>query len=1470
MTARRRGSVRRHRSPSRQRWIENLEDRSMLSVTLGPITGPDANGVFNVPSGKNLYVPLVGTDSSGNPITYTVTSSNQNVHTKVLTGNPTLQLNVTGTTAGGQTFSGTMTFQLFQNLAPQTVQAIINDVNSGLYNNASFYRAETSTGFQLIQGGVGSAASTVPTIPDELNVAAAFNSGGLLAMANTGAPNSASSEFFVTAPNVPLANEPQSSLNFGYTIFGQILTGLDIYNDILKAPTQLSGGLNIITNPITITSASIINDTQHTVLQISEPSTFTGNSSITVIAHGTDQSTASQSFKVNAAHPTTSTLQLFLNPVANQTTANRTSSSFQISATSISGINLSNVSFSVTGTNSFTGAPVNATAVVTSVNGLTATVTVTPNADADNSFLNLVAHVDFGTRHIDALPFSIEVGSALTIDSSTSPINSADAATTSVSGHGEIGATISVVATDGVHTTAPQTATVNGSGAWSVNSLNVAGLSDGTITYTAVLTDSRDNSETASKNATKDTTPPQVSISTLTNPIGTPNQTATSIAGTGEAGATISISIADGTHTPIIKTTTVANGGTWSISNIDISSFNDGTITYTVTASDALDNSATTSRTSTKDTLPPPVTITSSPTTINAAGATSTSIGGTGEVGATIAVSISDGSHGPITKTTIVGAGGTWSITGINVSSLNDGTITYTATASDVAGNTASDSKTALKDVVAPAVAISTVTSPINSGNAASTTIAGTGEAGATVSVIASNGANSTTAKVVQVDSSGNWSISGINVSSLGDGTITYTATASDAAGNTTTKTKTAPKDTVLPSVAITSATTSITSANVTGAKASGTGTAGATITVIVTDGTHSTAAITTTVGSGGKWSVTGINASGLSDGTITYQVTASDASNNSATATETANKDTAGSPAQSTTTTVTSNHSTSSTFGQSVTFTATVTAASGTPTGTIQFKIDGTNFGSAKTLSGGSASFSTAALGAGNHTITAVYTSDSANFTSSQDDVSQSVAKATLTITANNQTKVFGAAIPSLTASFNGFVNDDTSASLTTQPTLSTTATATSAVGSYAITASSATSSNYNINFVAGSLSVTKSSTTIAVQVPSSTIDITQAPSLTATITPVSPGGGSPTGTVTFKEGNTTLGTANVGSGGTATLNLTAGSLALGGHNITAIFNGDSNFSASPLSAAASLTVTSGSQGNSHSPILGITGPNKGVRGQLLSYTFTATDPDTSDAASGFNFTINWGDGHTQTINRSANNGTQTVQHTFKGTGNFHVSATATDLEGNISVQATQTVAISAINVASDTVNSSKKDLYIGGTTGSDSIFVLPWGGNRLGVLLNGRFMGSFAASTVYVFAQGGNDMVMVSPGVHTPTVLDGGAGNDHLFGGSGRNLLIGGTGSDSLWGGRSDDVFVGGSSTVEGNAAALNSVMAEWCSNDSFALRKQNLSGTGSDTGHNGQVFLKTGASNPTVVDDGAIDHLMGFGGHDWTLRS
>ena len=77
--------------------------------------------------------------------------------------------------------------------------------------------------------------------------------------------------------------------------------------------------------------------------------------------------------------------------------------------------------------------------------------------------------------------------------------------------------------------------------------------------------------------------------------------------------------------------------------------------------------------------------------------------------------------------------------------------------------------------------------------------------------------------------------------------------------------------------------------------------------------------------------------------------------------------------------------------------------SSSGTPSGSVQFEIDGVDFGSPVTLVSGSASFSTTTLTATSHDITAIYTPDSSSFTGSQNDVPQSVGTATPTVVATD-----------------------------------------------------------------------------------------------------------------------------------------------------------------------------------------------------------------------------------------------------------------------------------------------------------------------------------------------------------------------------------------------------------------------------------------------------------------------------------
>jgi hypothetical protein len=187
------------------------------------------------------------------------------------------------------------------------------------------------------------------------------------------------------------------------------------------------------------------------------------------------------------------------------------------------------------------------------------------------------------------------------------------------------------------------------------------------------------------------------------------------------------------------------------------------------------------------------------------------------------------------------------------------------------------------------------------------------------------------------------------------------------------------------------------------------------------------------------------------------------------------------------TATAVSTDHPTGSIYGQTIIFTATVSASigAGLPTGMVQFQIDGDNYGSSISLTGGMAAISVSDLHVGVHNVAAAYTSDNPPaFQNSQSTspLEENVTPAPLTITAEDKTKLYGAALPTLTASYTGFVNGDSEASLTTLPTLATAATAASHVAGnpYSITADGAADPDYNITYVAGTLTVTPASLTI------------------------------------------------------------------------------------------------------------------------------------------------------------------------------------------------------------------------------------------------------------------------------------------------------------------------------------------------------------------------------------------------------
>ena len=111
---------------------------------------------------------------------------------------------------------------------------------------------------------------------------------------------------------------------------------------------------------------------------------------------------------------------------------------------------------------------------------------------------------------------------------------------------------------------------------------------------------------------------------------------------------------------------------------------------------------------------------------------------------------------------------------------------------------------------------------------------------------------------------------------------------------------------------------------------------------------------------------------------------------------------------------------------------------------------------------------------------------------------------------------------------------------------------------------------------------------------------------------------------------------------------------------------------------------------------------------------------------------------------------------------------------------------------------------------------------------------------------------------------VLIGGSKADSLIGGSGRDLLIGGRGADTLGGDADDDILIGGKYSSAGSPAALNAIMAEWTSANSYATRVANLSNGG---GANGTTKLNSAS---VQNDSSAVDRLTGGSETDWFFQS
>jgi hypothetical protein len=317
------------------------------------------------------------------------------------------------------------------------------------------------------------------------------------------------------------------------------------------------------------------------------------------------------------------------------------------------------------------------------------------------------------------------------------------------------------------------------------------------------------------------------------------------------------------------------------------------------------------------------------------------------------------------------------------------------------------------------------------------------------------------------------------------------------------------------------------------------------------------------------------------------------------------------------------------SVFGQSVTFTATVAATApgaGNATGTVQFYDNGSAIGSAVTLTSGSAtSAAITNFGVGSHSITAIYSGDSSFVTSTSSAVSQVVNQASTTTTlATTSASVFGQSV-TFTATVaanspgagtaNGTITFKNGSTIIGTGTLiSGTATlsiASLAVGSNSITAVYGGDSSF-VTSTSSAVSqiVNQASTTTTLATTSASV-FGQSVTFTATVAATAPGAGNATGSVSFFDGTTQIGTGNL-SAGVATL--TTSTLSAGSHSITAVYSGDSSFVTSTSSAVSQVV----NPGAANTPTFGTpTSTADGFTVQIINYNGSFTYAETATVGS-------------------------------------------------------------------------------------------------------------------------------------------------------------------------------------------------------------------------------------------------------------
>ena len=155
------------------------------------------------------------------------------------------------------TSAGTVRIELDDARAPLTVANFLTYVNSGHYDGTIFHRV--IPGFMVQGGGFTADMQQKPsnaTIQNEANNGLK-NNKYTLAMARTSAPHSASAQFFINGTDNDFLNfKSESAQGWGYAVFGKVVAGTEVCDQIERVATGNKGGHeNVPKDAVTILKA---------------------------------------------------------------------------------------------------------------------------------------------------------------------------------------------------------------------------------------------------------------------------------------------------------------------------------------------------------------------------------------------------------------------------------------------------------------------------------------------------------------------------------------------------------------------------------------------------------------------------------------------------------------------------------------------------------------------------------------------------------------------------------------------------------------------------------------------------------------------------------------------------------------------------------------------------------------------------------------------------------------------------------------------------------------------------------------------------------------------------------------------------------------------------------------------------------------------------------------------------------------